>query len=76
MWLGLFAPPATPEPIGTKLRTTVQKALAEPGLVQKLNVTGKLEPLILTPAAFNDLIRHDYEKYKKVVAAIGVKIDK
>jgi tripartite-type tricarboxylate transporter receptor subunit TctC len=76
IWLGLFAPPATPEPIVTKLRTTVQKALAEPGLVQKLNVTGKLEPLILTPAAFNDLIRHDYEKYKKVVAAIGVKIDK
>jgi tripartite-type tricarboxylate transporter receptor subunit TctC len=76
IWLGLFAPPATPEPIVTKLRTTVQKALAEPGLVQKLNVTGKLEPLILTPAAFNDLIRHDYEKYKKVVAAIGVKINK
>jgi tripartite-type tricarboxylate transporter receptor subunit TctC len=75
-WIVLFAPPATPEPIVTKLRTTVQKALAEPGLVQKLNVTGKLEPLILTPAAFNDLIRHDYEKYKKVVAAIGVKIDK
>jgi tripartite-type tricarboxylate transporter receptor subunit TctC len=76
IWLGLFAPPATPEPIVTKLRTTVQKALAEPGLVQKLNVTGKLEPLILTPAAFNDLIRHDYEKYKKVVAAVGVKINK
>jgi tripartite-type tricarboxylate transporter receptor subunit TctC len=76
IWLGLFAPPATPEPIVTKLRTTVQKALAEPGLIQKLNVTGKLEPLILTPAAFNDLIRHDYEKYKKVVAAVGVKINK
>jgi tripartite-type tricarboxylate transporter receptor subunit TctC len=76
IWLGLFAPPATPEPIVTKLRTTVQKALGEPDLIQKLNVTGKLEPLILTPAAFNDLIRHDYEKYKKVVSAVGVRIDK
>jgi tripartite-type tricarboxylate transporter receptor subunit TctC len=76
IWLGLFAPPATPEAIVTKLRTTVQKALAEPDLVQKLNVTGKLEPLILTPEAFNELIRHDYEKYKKVVAAVGVRIDK
>ena len=36
----------------------------------------KLEPLILTPEAFNELIRHDYEKYKKVVAAVGVRIDK
>jgi tripartite-type tricarboxylate transporter receptor subunit TctC len=75
-WLGVFAPPATPEPVVTKLRDAIQKALAEPDLIQKLNVTGKLEPLILTPAAFNELIRHDYEKYRKIVADIGVKIDK
>jgi tripartite-type tricarboxylate transporter receptor subunit TctC len=75
IWLGVFAPPATPEPIVTKLRAAIQSALAEPDLVQKLNVTGKLEPLILTPADFNDLIRRDYEKYRKVVADIGVKID-
>jgi tripartite-type tricarboxylate transporter receptor subunit TctC len=76
IWLGLFAPPATPEPIVTRLRNAVQSALAEPELVQKLNVTGKLEPLILSPAEFNDLIRRDYEKYRKIVADIGVKIDK
>jgi tripartite-type tricarboxylate transporter receptor subunit TctC len=76
IWLGVFAPPATPEPVVTKLRDAIQKALAEPDLIQKLNVTGKLEPLILTPAAFNELIRHDYEKYRKIVADIGVKIDK
>ena len=76
IWLGLFGPSALPEPIVTRLRNAVQSALAEPELVQKLNVTGKLEPLILTPAAFNDLIRRDYEKYRKLVADIGVKIDK
>ena len=76
IWLGLFGPPGLPEPIVTKLRNAVQSALAEPELVQKLNVTGKLEPLILTPADFNDLIRRDYEKYRKLVADIGVKIDR
>ena len=76
IWLGLFAPPATPEPIVTRLRNAVQSALAEPELVQKLNVTGKLEPLILSPAEFNDLIRRDYEKYRKLVADTGIKIDK
>ena len=76
IWLGLFGPPRLPEPIVTRLRNAVQSALAEPELVQKLNVTGKLEPLILMPAAFNDLIRSDYEKYRKLVADIGVKIDK
>ena len=44
--------------------------------MQKLNVTGKLEPLILSPVEFNDLIRRDYEKYRKLVADIGVKIDR
>ena len=65
-----------PEPIVTRLRGAVQSALAEPALVQKLNVTGKLEPLILSPAEFDALIRRDDEKYKKLVADIGVKIDK
>jgi tripartite-type tricarboxylate transporter receptor subunit TctC len=76
IWLGLFGPPTLPEPIVTRLRNAVQSALAEPDLVQKLNVTGKLEPLILSPVEFNDLIRRDYEKYRKLVADIGVKIDK
>jgi tripartite-type tricarboxylate transporter receptor subunit TctC len=76
IWLGLFAPPATPDPIVARLRGAVQSALAEPDLIQKLNVTGKLEPLILSPTEFGDLIRRDYEKYRKVVADIGVKIDK
>ena len=49
IWLGLFGPPGLPEPIVTRLRGAVQSALAEPALVQKLNVTGKLEPLILSP---------------------------
>jgi tripartite-type tricarboxylate transporter receptor subunit TctC len=76
IWLGLFGPPGLPEPIVTRLRSAVQSALAEPDLVQKLNVTGKLEPLILSPAEFSELIRGDYEKYRKLVADIGVKIDK
>jgi tripartite-type tricarboxylate transporter receptor subunit TctC len=74
IWLGLFAPKGTPEPIVTRLRTEVQKILAEPEFAQKLNVTGALEPLTLTPAQFNDLIRRDYEKYRKVVNDVGVKI--
>ena len=59
-----------------RLRNAVQSALSEPELVQKLNVTGKLEPLVLSPTEFSDLIRRDYEKYRKLVADIGVKIDK
>ena len=60
----------------TRLRTAVQNALAQPELVEKLNVTGRLEPLILSPAEVHALIRRDYDKYGKLVADIGVKIDR
>ena len=75
IWLGLFAPAATPEPIVAKLRSEVQKALADQELMKKLNVTGALEPLILPPAEFAALMRQDYEKYGKLVREVGVKIE-
>ena len=75
IWLGLFAPAGTPEPIITTLRTEVHKLLARPDFAERLNVSGSLEPLILSPAAFNELIREDYEKYGKIVRDLGIKTD-
>jgi tripartite-type tricarboxylate transporter receptor subunit TctC len=75
IWLALFAPAGTPEPVVDKLRTEVNKLLARRDFAEKLNVSGNLEPLITTPAQFADLIRHDYEKYGKVVKEVGVKVD-
>ena len=75
IWLGLFAPGGTPEPIITQLRDHVQKALTDPELMKKLNVTGALEPLVLPPAEFNELIRRDHDKYGKVARDVGVKIE-
>jgi len=73
IWLGLFAPAGVPEPIMTKLRTETHKALAQRDLAEKLNVTGRLEPLIMTPSEFSALIHRDYEKYGKLVKDIGIK---
>ena len=75
IWLGLFAPAGTPEPVLTKLREAVNKALSEPELAGKLNVTGALEPLILQPAEFEALIRSDHAKYGKLVRDVGVRIE-
>jgi tripartite-type tricarboxylate transporter receptor subunit TctC len=74
IWIGLFAPPATPEPIVTKLRDEVQRILKDPDFAQKLNVTGALEPLILSPQDFSALIKRDYDKYGKLVRDVGVKM--
>ncbi len=71
IWLGLFAPAATPEPIVTRLRQVVHEALSQPALVEKLNVTGAFQPLILRPAEFSALIREDHAKYGKIVRDVG-----
>jgi tripartite-type tricarboxylate transporter receptor subunit TctC len=75
IWLGLFAPAGTPEAITTMLRTELHKLLARPDVAERLNISGSLEPLILTPAAFNSLIREDYDKYGKIVHDLGIKTD-
>jgi tripartite-type tricarboxylate transporter receptor subunit TctC len=75
IWLGLFAPAGTPEAIVAKLRGEVQKALHDREFAERLNVTGRLEPLIATPEQFAALIRQDYEKYGKLVKDIGIKLE-
>jgi len=75
IWLGLFAPVGTPEPIVITLRAAVQKLLARADFAEKLNVSGSLEPLILSPADFSKLIRDDNEKYGKIVKELGIKTD-
>jgi tripartite-type tricarboxylate transporter receptor subunit TctC len=75
IWLGLFAPAGTPEPIVTTLRSEVHKALGQKELADKLNVTGALQPLLASPEEFAALMRHDYEKYGKLVREIGVRIE-
>jgi tripartite-type tricarboxylate transporter receptor subunit TctC len=75
IWLGLFAPAGTPEAIITLLRTELHKLMVRPDVAERLNISGSLEPLILTPAAFNSLIREDYDKYGKIVHDLGIKTD-
>jgi tripartite-type tricarboxylate transporter receptor subunit TctC len=73
IWLGLFSPVGVPEPVMTRLRSETHKGLAQKDLAEKLNVTGRLEPLILPPPEFTALIRRDYDKYGKLVRDVGVK---
>jgi tripartite-type tricarboxylate transporter receptor subunit TctC len=75
IWLGLFAPAGTPEPIVARLRKEVQALLARPDVAEKINVSGSLEPLILSPEDFSSLIHKDYDKFGKLVKDFNIKIE-
>jgi tripartite-type tricarboxylate transporter receptor subunit TctC len=75
IWLGVFAPPQTPEPIVTMLRTEIHKLLARPDFAERLNVSGSLEPLILSPADFGALIHEDHQKYGRIVRDLHIQAE-
>jgi tripartite-type tricarboxylate transporter receptor subunit TctC len=74
IWLGLFAPAGTPQPIVDKLRTTVQALLAKPDVAAKINVSGSLQPLIMSPAEFTARIHSDDEKFGNLAKDLNVHI--
>ncbi|HEX3633295.1 MAG TPA: tripartite tricarboxylate transporter substrate binding protein [Casimicrobiaceae bacterium] len=75
IWLALFAPAGTPGSVLVPLRAAVDKALATPDVIQKLNSAGGVEPFVTTPDEFVALIRRDYDKYGKIVKTIGIRLD-
>jgi len=42
---------------------------------EKLNAAGGVETFVTSPDEFTTLIRRDYDKYGRIVKAIGVKVD-
>ncbi len=75
IWLALCAPAGLPDPILMRLRTEVNKLLAQPDIKEKFSNAGALEPFITTPAELAALIRSEYAKYGKVVKDIGATVD-
>ena len=75
IWLGLFAPAGTPEPVIDRLRAEVARALADPARRARLRSAGGLEPMATTPQQFAALIRSDYDKYGKLVREVGAHVD-
>jgi tripartite-type tricarboxylate transporter receptor subunit TctC len=75
IWLGVFAPVGTPEPVMRRIREAVHGALRRPDVAEKLNVSGSLEPLILEPPEFAALIRRDYERYGALVKQFDIRLD-
>ena len=73
-WVGCFAPAGTPKPIIDALNGLIAKALADPGVAEKLSAQ-TLDPMHMTPEQFAQRLKSDYDKYEKVVKISGARID-
>lgn len=73
-WIGVFAPAKTPKPVIDRLNAEINKALALPDVIQKLEHSA-LDPSPGSVEQFNETILVDYEKYGKLIKLTGAKIE-
>ena len=74
LWVGLFAVRGTPKAVTEKLAKTLQAALADAPLRDKLAAQGA-EVLTGTPQQFSTMLRADIDKWGKIVKASGAQVD-
>jgi len=73
-WIGVFAPAGTPKHIVDRLNAEVNKALAQPDIVRKLEAQA-LDPWPSTADELNARLKTDFEKYAKLIRLSGAKIE-
>lgn len=73
-WYAILAPAGTPTAIVERLNVEIGRALRDPGVVERLAGAG-LEPAIGSPAELEALVRRDIDKYRRIIALTGAKLE-
>ncbi len=73
-WYGMFAPAKTPKPIVDKLSADINKALKDPGSLEKWKTLG-FDPIGSTPAEFARRQKDDLVYWKQMIEYTGVKLE-
>jgi len=72
LWFGLWAPAGTPANIVAKISADTRKALADPGVKEKLANLGN-DTLDMSPEDFAKFVREEMDTYANVIKAAGIK---
>lgn len=72
LWFGVWAPAGTPANIVSKVNADVRKALADPGIKEKLANLGN-DSMDMSPKEFSDFVDSEIAIYARVLRAAGVK---
>jgi tripartite-type tricarboxylate transporter receptor subunit TctC len=73
-WAGIFLPSKTPAAIKEKLHAEISKALQTPVVSEKLKNLGA-DPLRLSPAEFDALVKKEIETNSKIARAANIRVE-
>jgi tripartite-type tricarboxylate transporter receptor subunit TctC len=73
-WVGAFVPAGTNRAIVDRLNAELKKALDHPDVAGRF-ANLALDPMFMTPEQFAVRLKSDYDKYAKLIALIGAKVD-
>ena len=73
-WVGAFVPAGTNRAIVDRLNAEIKKALDHPDVLARFNNLA-LDPMFMPPDEFALRLKSDYDKYAKLIALIGAKVD-
>ena len=74
-WWGMLAPGKTPRAVIGKLNGEIHNILASADVKARLADEGAEPILQMTPDAFNDIVKSDIAKWRKIVKELGIKVD-
>ena len=72
LWFGLWAPAGTPAPIVNKVWTDFNRAIADPGVREKLVALGN-DTMNMTPAEFKKFVHREVADTARIFKAAGIK---
>jgi len=72
LWFGMWAPAGTPQNIIDKVNADVRKALADPGVKDKLVNLGN-DTMDMSPRQFSDFVDAEIAVYGRIIRAAGIK---
>ena len=73
-WMGLLGPAGMPKAAVEAINGAIGKLLKDPAILERLEKQGVV-PEAMTPEAFGELLRKDYDKMARVVKLSGARID-
>jgi tripartite-type tricarboxylate transporter receptor subunit TctC len=72
LWFGLWAPAGTPQGVVDKVNADVRRALADPGVKEKLINLGN-DTMDMSPRQFSDFVDAEIAVYGKIIRDAGIK---